>query len=75
MRVNINNTESIKVKDRDDAVMVIKEKMKPWMQEGDYLGWYKSEPNLDKPNIAAVYNRFHEETDSFARIIKQVGDL
>lgn len=69
MRVNINNIESIKVKDSDDAIEIIKEKMKSWMQEGDYLGWYKSESNIDKPNIVAVYNKFHEETDSFARII------
>lgn len=69
MRVNINNTESIKVNNREDAVSVIKEKMKEWMQEGDYIGWYKSDSNLEKPNIAAVYNKFHEETDSFARII------
>lgn len=69
MKVNINNVEKIEVKDRDDAIKVIREKMKAWIQEGDYLGWYKSESNLDKPNIAAVYNRFHEETDSFARII------
>lgn len=69
MRVNINNTESIKVNDREEAVAVIREKMKVWMQEGDYLGWYSSESNLSKPNIAAVYNKFHEETDSFARII------
>ena len=69
MRVNINNVESIKVNDREEAVNIIKEKMKAWMQEGDYLGWYKSESNLDMPNIAAVYNKYHEETDNFARVI------
>lgn len=69
MRVNINNVEGIKVKDREEAVATITEKMKALMQEGDYLGWYSSESNLSKPNIAAVYNKFHEETDSFARII------
>lgn len=69
MRVNINNVESIKVNNREDAINIIKEKMIVWMQEGDYLGWYKSESNLDKPNIAAIYNKYHEETDNFARII------
>lgn len=69
MRVNINNTESIKVNNREEAVDVIKEKMKAWMQERDYLGWYKSESKLDQPNIAAVYNKHHEETRYFARII------
>ncbi len=69
MRVNVNNTESIKVKNREEAIDIIKEKMNEWMQKGDYLGWYKSESNLEKPNIAAVYNKFHEETNSFARII------
>lgn len=69
MRVNINNAESIKVNNREEAIGIIKEKMKVWMQEGDYLGWYKSESNLEKPDIAAVYNKFHEETDPFARII------
>lgn len=69
MRVNINNTESIKVENREEAIDIIKEKMKVWMQEGDYLGWYKSDSNLDKPNIAAVYNNFHEETRYFARIV------
>lgn len=69
MRVNVNNTESIKVKNREEAIDIIKEKMNEWMQKEDYLGWYKSESNLEKPNIAAVYNKFHEETDSFARII------
>ena len=77
MRVNINNAESIKVKNskkeqlklREEAIDIIKEKMKAWMQEGDYLGWYKSESNLYEPNIAAVYNKFHEETRYFARII------
>jgi len=77
MRVNINNTESIKVNNSkkeqlkllEEAVDIIKEKMKEWMQEGYYLGWYKSESNLEKPNIAAVYNKSHEETRYFARII------
>lgn len=69
MRVNINNIESIRVKNREEAISIIKEKMKSWMQEGDYLGWYKSESSLDEPDIAAVYTKFHEETDSFARII------
>lgn len=50
-------------------VDIIKEKMKVWMQEGDYLWWYKSESNIEKPNIVVVYNKLHEETDSFARII------
>jgi hypothetical protein len=69
MRVNINNVESIKVNNREEAIDIIKEKMKAWMQEGDYLGWYKSESNFNEPDIAAVYNKFHEETNSFARII------
>lgn len=69
MRVNINNTESIKVNNREEAMDIIKEKMKTWMKEGDYLGWYKSESKLEKPDIAAVYNKHHEETNSFARII------
>lgn len=83
MRVNINNTESINVNNSKKEqlklleenmqlklpVDIIKEKMKEWMQEGYYLGWYKSESNLEKPNIAAVYNKFHEETRYFARII------
>lgn len=69
MRINLNNTESIKVKDRDEAVKVIEEKMRPLMKEGDYLRWYKSESKFDKPNIAAIYNKRHEETNLFARII------
>lgn len=71
MRVNINNTEGIKVNNREDAISVIKEKMKAWMQEGDYIGWYKSQSNLEQPDIAAVYNKRHEETNYFARIIGQ----
>lgn len=35
MRVNINNVETIKVKDREEAIEIIKEKMEAWMQEGD----------------------------------------
>lgn len=69
MRVNINNTESIRIDNMEEAVDIIKEKMKVWMQEGYYLGWYKSESNLEKPNIAAVYDKHHEETRYFARII------
>ena len=69
MRVNINNTEGIRVKDREEAVRVIEEKMKVYMSEGDFLGWYKSESNMDKPNIAAVYDKYHREKSAFARII------
>lgn len=69
MRVNINNTESIKANNREEVVDIIKEKMKECMQEGDYIGWYKSDSNLEKSNIAAVYNKRHEETKFFARII------
>ncbi len=69
MRVNINNVESIKVKNREEAMAIIKEKMQSWMKDGDYLGWYKSESNFDDADIAAVYNRYHEETNLFARII------
>lgn len=69
MRININNTEGIKVENREEAIDIIKEKMKKFMREGDYLGWYKSESKLNEPDIAAVYNKFHEETRYFARII------
>lgn len=70
MRVNINNTESIQVKDREEATRVIEEKLLPFMLEGYSLEWYKSESKLDKPDIAAVYNRRHEETKFFARIVR-----
>jgi hypothetical protein len=77
MRVNINNTENIKVNNSkkeqlkllEEAVDIIEEKMKAYMQKGDYLRWYKSDPNLERSNIAAVYNRLHEETKFFARIV------
>jgi hypothetical protein len=70
MRVNINNTEAIPVKDRKEAERVIKEKLALFMKEGDFIGWYKSEQKFDMPNIAAVYNRHHEETKYFARIVE-----
>jgi hypothetical protein len=69
MRVNINNAEAIPVEDREEAERVIKEKLTPFMKEGDFIGWYKSESNFDMPNIAAIYNRHHEETKYFARIV------
>lgn len=69
MIVNINNVESIKVENREDAVKIIRRKLKNWMQEGDYIGWYKSESRFILPDIAAIYNDIHEETDNFARII------
>lgn len=68
MRVNINNAESVKVNNREEAIGVIKEKMKAFMKEGDYLGWYKSDQRLDEPDIATIYNKRHEETNLFARI-------
>lgn len=34
MRVNINNIESIKVNNREEAIDIIKDKMKAWMHEG-----------------------------------------
>lgn len=74
---SLNNTESIKVNNSkkeqpkllEKTMDIIKEKMKALMKEGDYLGWYRSESKLEKPDIAAVYNKHHEETNSFARII------
>jgi len=69
MRVNINNMESVQVKDREEAARVAKEKLVSLMKEGDYIGWYRSESKFDLPNIAAIYNKFHEETKLFARIV------
>lgn len=69
MRVNINNAEAIPVKDREEAEKVAKEKLTQFMKEGDFIGWYKSEQKFDMPNIAAVYNKYHEETKFFARIV------
>lgn len=72
MRVNINNKEGFGVKDREEAVRVIEEKMIIFIkEEGDHVEWYKSDQRFDKPDIAAVYNRHHEETRYFARIIGQ----
>lgn len=71
MRANINNTEAVPVKDREEAERVIKEKLTPLMKEGDFIGWYKSDQRFDKPDIAAVYNKYHEETRHFARIVGQ----
>jgi hypothetical protein len=70
MRVNINNAEAIPVEDREEAERVIKEKLTPFMKEGDFIGWYKSESKFDMSNIAAVYNKRHEETKYFARIVE-----
>lgn len=72
MRVNINNEEGFGVKDREEAVRVIEEKtLKFIKEEGDHLKWYKSDQRLDEPDIAAVYNKRHEETRYFVRIIGQ----
>lgn len=70
MKVNINNVETIEVADRDEAVLIIKNKMKAYMQKGDYLGWYNYMTREgEKPDVAHVYNEVGEETDDFAAII------
>lgn len=68
MRVNINNSESFPVKDREEAEKVAKEKLTPFMKEGDFIRWYKSDQRFDMPDIAAIYSKRHEETKYFARI-------
>jgi hypothetical protein len=69
MRVNVNNTETFPVKYREEAEKVAKEKLTPFMKEGDFIGWYKSDQRFDMPDIAAIYNKRHDETKYFARII------
>lgn len=70
MRININNAESFPVKDREEAAIAIKEKLTPFMKEGDFIKWYRSESNFDIPNIAAIFNKYHEETKFFGRIVE-----
>ncbi len=70
MIININDVEKIKAKTREEAVTIIKEKMKQWMQMCDQLIWTVRE-GKDKdtePGFAQVYNALSEPTDAFAEI-------
>lgn len=73
MFVKVWDGTRIEVKDRDEAVAIIKRELKGWMQEGDRLSWgwtdYHSENMGEKPNMAHVVNEYGEYTDASAAII------
>ena len=59
--------------DGNEAVSVIKDGLKPWMQKGDRLIWFYWSPSViekgGKPDIAIVCNEDGFETDARARIV------
>jgi len=57
---------------RDEAVRIIKEGLKDWMQEGDRIVWYNTSRDDAlgrKPSYAVVVIEVGEETDASAMII------
>ena len=57
-------------KDRSEAVTIIKEGLKQWMQEGDYIAWKWTDKQLGNPNLAQVFNELSEPTDAKAVIVE-----
>lgn len=61
-----------KVKDREEAVEVIKKGLDGWMQKGDRIIWYNTPKDDElgrKPSYAVVVNEVGEETDASAMIL------
>jgi hypothetical protein len=72
MKVKICDGREIPVKDRDEAVFVVKEELKGWMQKGDRIGWFYSGVRQNEkhlPNYAAVVTSDGDVTDEYAVII------
>jgi len=62
----------IPVKNRDEAVGVVKDELKAWMQKGDRLIWYNTDKDDRlgrKPSFAVVVNEVGEQTDAAAMIV------
>jgi len=70
--------ESIPVKDRTEAVKVIKEKLGQWCQDGDRIGWEMTSKDTElnrKPSIAWVLTPPVWDTlDWAAVIVYEKGD-
>lgn len=73
MFVKLWDGSRFEVKNRDEAVVIIKRELKGWMQKCDRLSWgwidYHSKNMGEKPNIAYVVNEYGEYTDASAFII------
>jgi len=66
------------VKNRDEAVRVIKEELRGWIQEGDRLIWSNTDEDNRlgrKPSFAFVANEVGEETDASAMILYSTENL
>lgn len=87
MKVNIIDTvavkdksiiESIPVKDRYEAVQVIKDRLSKWCQEGDRIGWMMTQRDKElnrKPSMAWVLTPpVWDELDWAAVIVYEKGD-
>lgn len=71
LEVKLWDGRVIPVKDRDEAVVVIKRELKSWMNPDDRLAWYNTDEDdrlKRKPSQAIVINSIGERSDAEAMI-------
>ena len=56
------------VKNREEAVKVLKVGLQAWMEKGDTIRWYKRPEDPNPPMHAWVFTNLGEETDVWATI-------
>lgn len=75
MQVAFADKTRIEVNDREEAVKVIKEGLKEWMEPTDHLAWFYVDPEAEErgelPDIAFVTTEHGEQTDAWAVIRKR----
>jgi hypothetical protein len=72
MYVRIWDGSKVAVKDRDEAVALIKKELRGWMNSDDHIGWYNSDEDDRlgrKPSHALVMTDYGEATDAEAWIV------
>lgn len=71
MQVTLWNKETHQVKDRTEAIRVVEQELRAWMESTDHIEWYHSGLDYDlgrRPSCAQVTTQYGEMTDAYAFI-------